>query len=125
MKLIFCYSFSMHGALKYIWMTLVVFTLMGLISLIPFDKYQRAYLKEYHRIKSEPQRRVDATYRYIEAIESGLEDISNGISSEPPKKYYLEAEFKNISEQKVEKYKKPVYVRDKHNPNIWYRYREK
>lgn len=85
MKPIFCYSFGMQNALKYIWITLTIFTLMGLISLIPFDKYQSMYLKEYHRIKSEPQRKVDATYRYIEAIENGLEDISNGILSEPRK----------------------------------------
>lgn len=122
MKLIFCYPFSMHNALKYIWITLTIFTLMGLISLIPFDKYQSMYLKEYHRIKSEPQRRVDATYRYIEAIENGLEDISNGILSEPPKKYYTDIETKKAPQLPVKKYQKPLYVRDKHNPNIWYRY---
>lgn len=122
MKLIFCYPFGMHNALKYIWITLTIFTLMGLISLIPFDKYQSMYLKEYHRIKSEPQRRVDATYRYIEAIENGLEDISNGILSEPPKKYYTDIETKKAPQLPVKKYQKPLYVRDKHNPNIWYRY---
>ncbi|MDE6138476.1 MAG: hypothetical protein K2F57_03310 [Candidatus Gastranaerophilales bacterium] len=125
MKLIFCYSFGMHNALKYIWILLTVFTLMGLMSLIPFDKYQGMYLKEYHRIKSEPQRRVDATYRYIEAIENGFEDISGGILSEPPKKYYTELPAEKIPQTPVEKYKKPLYVRDKHNPNIWYRYRGK
>ena len=123
MKLIFFYPFGMHNALKYIWITLTIFTLMGLISLIPFDKYQSMYLKEYHRIKSEPQRRVDATYRYIEAIENGLEDISNGILSEPPKKYYTNIETKKAPQPPVKKYQKPLYVRDKHNPNIWYRYR--
>ena len=123
MKLIFCYPFGMHNALKYIWITLTIFTLMGLISLIPFDKYQSMYLKEYHRIKSEPQRRVDATYRYIEAIENGLEDISNRILSEPPKKYYTNIETKKAPQPPVKKYQKPLYVRDKHNPNIWYRYR--
>ena len=123
MKLIFCYPFGMHNALKYIWITLTIFTLMGLISLIPFDKYQSMYLKEYHRIKSEPQRRVDATYRYIEAIENGLEDISNGILSEPQKKYYTNIETKKAPQPPVKKYQKPLYVRDKHNPNIWYRYR--
>ena len=123
MKLIFFFFFGMHNALKYIWITLTIFTLMGLISLIPFDKYQSMYLKEYHRIKSEPQRRVDATYRYIEAIENGLEDISNGILSEPPKKYYTNIETKKAPQPPVKKYQKPLYVRDKHNPNIWYRYR--
>ena len=122
MKLIFCYPFGMHNALKYIWITLTIFTLMGLISLIPFDKYQSMYLKEYHRIKLEPQRRVDATYRYIEAIENGLEDISNGILSEPPKKYYTDIETKKAPQPPIKKYQKPLYVRDKHNPNIWYRY---
>ena len=91
----------MQNALKYIWITLTIFTLMGLISLIPFDKYQSMYLKEYHRIKSEPQRRVDATYRYIEAIENGLEDISNGILSEPPKKYYADIETKKCPQGTV------------------------
>lgn len=125
MKPIFCYSFSMHNALKYIWIILTIFTLMGLISLIPFDKYQSMYLKEYHRIKSEPQRRVDATYRYIEAIENGFEDISSGILSEPPKKYYTDIETKKAPQAPAKKYQKPLYVRDKYNPNIWYRYHGK
>lgn len=125
MKPIFCYSFGMYSALKYIWIILTIFTLMGLISLIPLDKYQSEYLKEYHRIKSEPQRRVDATYRYIEAIENGLEDVSDGILSEPPQKYYTDFEVKKVSEKPAQKYQKPLYVRDKHNPNIWYRYNGK
>lgn len=81
-------------------------------------------MKTLKRIQSEPQRRVDAIYRYIEAIENG-EDTSAYISSEPPRKYYAQEETGNTlnKARPEQRYKRPLYVRDKHNPRILHPYR--
>ncbi len=118
----------MHDFLKGLWIVLWIFTLLGILSLVPVDRYGRDYMKELNRIKSEPQRRIDATYRYIEAVEDGLEDISGGISSEPPAKYYDNPYGRNNASRtknvvKDNKYAHPLYIRDKNNPNILYPYK--
>ena len=117
----------MRETIKWIWIILFVIFVMGIISLLPYDKYQSSYIREIYRLRAIPQERVDATYRYIEAVENGLEDLSNGISTEPPKKYYNKTSFSHNRQavRPVKKYSKPLYIRDKKNPNIWYRYREK
>lgn len=117
----------MHDLLKGIWIVLWIFTLLGVLSLIPLDKYERIYVNELRRVKSEPQRRVDATYRYIEAVEEGNEDISNGIFSDPPAKYYDNYDYNNSAKYPLEKvkenkYSRPLYIRDKYNPKILYPY---
>ena len=94
--------------------------------MVPLDKYQANYLREYRKIKSVPQERIDATYRYIEAIENGEEDISNGILIEPPKKYYKKSYEKiDKSSQPTadKKYQKPLYIRDRNNPSKIYPYK--
>lgn len=116
----------MRDLIKSIWILLAVFSILGLLSLVPLDKYQYNYMKEFRRIKSEPQRRIDATYRYIEAIENGEEDISKGILIEPPAKYYdkfVDSTSSTTKSEDVGKYQKPLYIRDKNNPNILYRYK--
>ena len=123
----------MNELLKLIWVLLSAFALMGVIAMIPLDKYQEVYLDELHRIKTEPQRRMEATLRYIEAIENGEEDISNGILSTPPKKYYpapiprikkAENNTTETTSHNQNKYEKPLYIRDKNNPNILHKYTE-
>lgn len=116
----------MQDFIKSIWILLVVFSILGLLSMIPLDKYHASYMKEFHRIKSEPQRRINATFRYIEAIENGEADLTHGISSEPPAKYYDKIQPSTKSSQQLpetEKYKKPRYIRDKNNPRILYPYK--
>ncbi len=112
----------MREIINWIWLILFIIFLMGLISFIPFDKYQRAYLDAFYRLHSAPQRRIDATYRYIEAIEDGFEDISAGISTEPPRKYY-EDHVSNHKKVDEKPYSKPLYIRDKNNPRILHPYR--
>lgn len=115
----------MHDFLKGIWLVLWIFTLLGVFSLVPLDKYEKDYVTELRKIKSEPQRRLDATYRYIEAVEDGKEDISNGILAEPPAKYYDNYYYQSTASKEVvkeKKYSRPLYVRDKNNPNILYPY---
>jgi hypothetical protein len=113
----------MERLIKNLWIILLVFTVFGLLSLIPIGRIQKAYLTSLHNVKQKPQKRVNATYRYVEAIEMGVEDVSKGILGEPPAKYY-----KNVvvTDNKVnnDKYAYPLYIRDKHNPNILYRIRK-
>ncbi|MBQ8459289.1 hypothetical protein IJ541_04210 [bacterium] len=111
----------MPDIIKQIWILLFVISLMGLLSMLPVEKYQKAYLNELNRIKTEPQRRIEATYRYIEAIEDGLEPTENGILYDPPEKFY---EQSNQISQKIspKKYQKPLYIRDKKNPKILHPY---
>jgi hypothetical protein len=98
---------------------MVAFTIFGLLALIPVDKYQKAYLDELHRTKIEPQMHLDATYRYVDAIEDGFEDISKGILDNPPEKYYQQIVINQQNKiQKIKQYVRPRYVRDKDNPQI-------
>ena len=97
----------------------------------------KAYQSEVHRLQLEPIRKIDATNRYIEAIENDQEDTSHGIKTTPPKKYYRDIPYQSVkrvgrlyiyedfpehadSERKPaeKKYTKPLYRRDKDNPNI-------
>ncbi len=119
----------MYDILKSLWLLFAAFSLLGLLSLVPVGKYQSLYLNELNRYKTEPQRRIDATFKYIEAIENGEEDISSGFSAEPPAKYYEVhkpkynvKEFQEAKENRDKLYQRPLYVRDKHNPKILYPY---
>ena len=106
---------------KRVWIFVAATALMGLIANIPYKKYQKFYIDEYHRIQSFPQRRIDATNKYIEDIENGLIDISKGILTSPPKEYYSDYDInysKKLSPIPLKKYQKPLYMRDKNNPKI-------
>ncbi len=72
----------MDSILKKVWIFLLIFTGMGLVALVPFDKYQRAYMKEFHKVKSAPQKRVNAAYTYVEKVESG--EIGETSEQNPP-----------------------------------------
>lgn len=105
----------MADILKKIWIFLTIFTVMGLIALIPFGKYQRAYMKELHRAKSAPQKRVDAAYTYVEKVESG--EIGETSEQNPPQVK------KRIFIPPNPRHRKPIYIRDKKNPRILHPYR--
>jgi len=121
----------MGEVIKYIWMFLFFMFAIDILMKTPIKQYHQDYINELNRIRSIPQKRIEATYRYIEAVENGSEDVSNGILTEPPKKYYIDSEdeeFYKITtapkkESKSEnKYTKPLYVRDKDNPQILHPY---
>lgn len=102
----------MADILKKIWIFLTIFTVMGLIALIPFGKYQRAYMKELHRAKSAPQKRVDAAYTYVEKVESGEQEEAT--TTTPPQRIKYSPNPRN---------RKPIYIRDKKSPRILHPYR--
>ncbi len=105
----------MDSILKKIWIFLLLFTGMGLVALVPFDKYQRAYMKEFHKVKSAPQKRVDAAYTYVEKVESG--EIGETSEQNPPQVK------KRIFIPPNPRHRKPIYIRDKNNPKILHPYR--
>lgn len=108
----------MHGLLKKIWVLLLFFTVLGLLAMVPLDKYQKAYLDEYHRIKARPQKRVDDAYKYVEYLENGGEPTQ---TLTVPESY-----GKTFRPRKVTfndpRHRKPVYIRDKNNPKILHPY---
>ncbi len=129
----------MENFIKYTWMFLVASGFLCLVVNLPYSAWQNAYIDELNRIQTAPQVKIDATYRYLEAIESGKEDISNGILQTPPKKYYRKIpreQIRRVSrayasldydmelprrkpQTKVQKkYQKPLYRRDPKNPKI-------
>ena len=112
-----------HDILKKFFLVLIAFTILGLISMIPMGKYQKAYNKQRLRYRNAPQEHVEATERYVDAIMDGEEDVSKGIKARAPRKYYLPFFNKDKNEVehakiKVRKYDKPLYVRDKSNPKV-------
>ena len=116
----------MHDTLKYVWLILTIFTVCGVIALLPYDKWQKAYLKEYHRIKNEPQKRINTTYKYIDEVENGTINIDNGLDFETYLKKITNEEKEKTSFKRIVKpYQKPLYVRDKYKPWLLHPYRGK
>ena len=129
----------MERVIKYTWITTAIMGSIAVIINLPYDIWQKAYLNEIDRIQSTPLKRIDATNRYIEAIENGQEDISKGIKTTPPQKYYREIPYQKLKRvgrlylynalqeepdeeipevEEKNKYEKPLYKRDKKNPFI-------
>lgn len=87
------------------------------------------YFKEVRKIHSFPQQKIEAIERYVEAIETGQIDFKNGLfPSEPPKEFYKappeQASVQSVASQ-TKTYNKPLYVRDKNNPLLMYKYNGK
>ena len=119
-----------HDILKKIFLVLIVFTILGLISMIPFGTYKSVYMKKRQQYRKAPQIHVDATELYVEAVMDGEEDVSDGVKARAPKKYYLpfwqdEETLENKKVVKVRKYDKPLFIRDKNNPKILVPYNKK
>ncbi len=107
----------MRETIKQTWIVFTVSALVAsLLSFIPLQKMQSKYMSEFHRLKAEPQKRIDETFRYIEALEDGTLQLQ---ASEPVQST---THNKKITQKP---YQKPLYVRDKNNPRILYTYNEK
>jgi hypothetical protein len=111
----------MYECLKKVWILLIALTLCGLLASLPVGKWQRVYLNQYYKIKYEPLRRIEATYHYIE-------DIEDGIIPEPDnaifEKYVKKVKIEKVPKPSEKPFQKPLFVRDKNNPNILYIYQE-
>ncbi len=123
---IICYCVYMYDTLKYVYIWFSVFSVWALIAFLPFDRWQKSYIDEFHRLKYEPQRRIEATYKYLEDVEDGKISIDDGVNFES----YLEKITPKRTavakpDRPVKPYQKPLYVRDKYNPRILHPYHGK
>ena len=125
----------MSDFFKNLWILFFVLMILAILMGTPIERSQHEYYSEINKIKSTPQRRVDATAKYVEAIDEGTEDLSQGLNMIPPRKYYVDSEdeeyYKIIpnshahnqtSIQYEQRKIKPKYKRDKNNPKILYPY---
>ncbi|MBE7712229.1 MAG: hypothetical protein E7Z87_00625 [Cyanobacteria bacterium SIG26] len=111
----------MRDSFKYTWIVLCICCGFAvLMSLIPFAAWQKAYMAEYHRIKSEPQQRIDATFQYLDGVENVVtpEQFYNKMleDSQNPtlKQKLITEEYK--PKKTVKPYQKPLFLRDKNHP---------
>lgn len=111
----------MDRILKKIWVVLFFFMILGLMMLIPVDKYQKVYLDAYHRKKAAPQKRVDAAYTYVEYLNDGGEPTNTMTA---PISYTNRQVPQRLKYSAINSnHRKPLYIRDKNNPNVLHPYR--
>lgn len=105
----------MDSFLRKIWVVLFAFMIFGMLAWVPVGKYQRAYMAEFHRIKAKPQKRIEETYKMIDAIEDGAEIPQQPqiVQNPPPPP-------KPINKGK----RKPFFIRDKRDARILYPYKD-
>lgn len=117
----------MNDTLKFIWVGLIIFCIIGLLVSVPVENTQLKLRKAIMKKHLAPQARLDATQKYFELYENGqITDIySFGESPELKKLYDIELE-KKVSQQtktgQPSSIRQPLYIRDKKNPNILYKY---
>lgn len=119
----------MRNIIKTAWIILVITTIFSMFTYFLSRYLQPMYYKEVRKIHSFPQQKIEAIERYVEAIETGQIDFKNGLfPTEPPKEFY-KSQPEQVSVQsvmsKMKTYDKPLYVRDKSNPLILYKYNGK
>lgn len=119
----------MNDTLKYIWVGLMLFCIFGLVISIPVQKYQDKLKTAILKKKYAPQARVDATQKYIDAVEIGTVDTVYSFGYSPEFLEMAKVEFDNktksenmLRQTPSDNVRKPLYIRDKNNPNILYKY---
>ena len=92
------------------WIILILITLCGLFSLIPFYKYQSVYIEFIHKFNNIPQEHLNGQIEY--ANSSGNVDIE------------IYTGHKKYEDKLIEKERKPFFIRDKKNSKILHPYRD-
>lgn len=119
----------MSDILKYLWIGTATFCVLALIASIPVAKYQTTFKGFLYKQKYAPQARLNAAQKYMDAYERGeISDIYQfGYSPEFINYYHQELNtgFSPVKNGKdFPKYSRPLYLRDKNNPEILYPYSE-
>lgn len=118
----------MNTSLKIIWVCLIIFCIAGMLISIPAEKTQYKFKRAILRKRLAPLARLDATQKYLEDYEKGIFDDVYMFGDSPRLKTLYNIELdKKISEQEKEQssqstIRKPLYIRDRNNPNILYKY---
>jgi hypothetical protein len=86
------------------------------VTFIPLGKYQTEYFKFIKKFRSKPQEHYDKQIEYANYV------LNNG---EAPKNKQVHIPPKQITQIKTEPpRRKPLYIRDKNNPEILHPYKE-
>lgn len=118
----------MKDVIKTAYIILIITTIFSMFTYFLARYLQPMYHNEVKKMRSFPQEKIEAIYKYVEAIETGQIDSEKGFSSEPPKQFYNQSEPVTpiaASFDKQKRYSKPLYIRDKNNPKILHPYKEK
>lgn len=119
----------MKGIVKTAYIILIVTTIFSMFTYFLVTYLQPIYYNEVKKIKNLPQDKIEAIYKYVEAIETGQINTEKGYSTQPPKGFYKKETEQMVSDSiqadGQKHYSKPLYVRDKNNPKILHRYKEK
>lgn len=113
----------MQDIIKTAWIILIITTIFSMFTYVLSHFLQPMYYKEVKKMHSFPQQKIEAIYRYVEAIETGQIDFKNGFPSEPPKQFYTPEQTETVTVNTTKRYTKPLYVRDKNNPRILHPYK--
>lgn len=121
----------MNDILKYLWFSVAMFSIFALIVSLPYSKYQKSFNSYLLKQKNSPQAKINAAQKYLNAYENGeiSEVYQFGYSPEFIKYYNEELNASVVAPDCVKKtqdlkYSRPLYIRDKNNPNILYPYSE-
>lgn len=101
--------------------------ILGLMTFVPVEKYQKSYIDTFKNIHSIPQKRVDHNYKYVEYIEEGgipipFETFHSNLSKAEEK---IKRNFRCNKKEEDPRKRKPYFIRDEHNPRILYPYRRR
>lgn len=101
------------------WIFFIIFAgiIIGMLTNLPVENHQRAYMDFVKQYKNAPQKRVDDTMKYVEAIENGEIGHHNTTSTDTNNSPAALSNNKSNN-----KYAKPLYVRDKNNPKKLHKY---
>ena len=94
--------------------------IFALVNFVPWEKYQNKYFDIINEFRSKPQQHFDKQIEYAKYVQE------NGKMPDLYKKSDIKTHIP-VKKQKKEKEqkRKPLYIRDKNNPNILHPYKER
>ncbi len=121
----------MNDTLKIVWGCLILFCVIGIVFSVPVENSQSQIKRAILKKRLAPLARLEATQKYLDEYEKGTFDEVYMFGDSPKFKsmYSIELE-KKLSETEAKEensnsnIRKPLYIRDKNNPNILYKYTE-
>lgn len=117
----------MNDTLKIIWGCLILFCVISIVVSVPVENTQSQIKRAILKKRLAPIARLDATQKYLDEYEKGSFDDVYMFGDSPRLKslYSIELEKKlsdSESKQENSNIRKPLYIRDKNNPNILHKY---
>ncbi len=107
---------------KMITLLLLSLAVLYLLFSIPVEKYQKKYFAVVKQIQNKPQEHLDRQYKYAQDFEKygtfypEVKEVNTSKEAKPAT---------NLEQTNERVHYKPLYIRDKNNPNILHPYKEK